>query len=255
MKNYNTATARRAFLRACLAMPATFVLAACAGQSAGEATPQPAAPSLNAPAPPTPTTLPPTQPPPTQPLPTQPPPTQPPTQLPPTQAAQASALQPTPACDDGDDETPAQTEGPYYTPNTPERASLIEPGITGTRLVVSGLVLTTGCVPVARALLDFWHCDDGGAYDNAGYRLRGHQFTDDQGRYTLETIVPGLYTGRTRHIHVKVQAPNQAILTTQLYFPDEPGNGSDGIFRPELVMQVQDGADGKAGAFDFVLNV
>ncbi len=252
-KPEDTATARRTFLRACLAMPASFVLAACAGQSAGEVTPQPAAPSpptpTSAPAPPTPTALAPTQP-----LPTQLPPTQPPTQLPPTQAAQPAALQPTPACND-DDETPAQTEGPYYTPNTPERASLIEPGITGTRLVVSGQVLTTGCVPVARALLDFWHADDGGAYDNAGYRLRGHQFTDDQGRYTLETIVPGLYTGRTRHIHVKVQAPNQAVLTTQLYFPDEAGNSSDGIFRSELVMQVQDVADGKAGAFDFVLDV
>jgi protocatechuate 3,4-dioxygenase beta subunit len=257
-KHKHNPRARRAFLRACVAVPTTFVLAACAGQSAGEATPQPTVPSplapTSAPARPTPTALPPTALPPTQPLPTQQPSTMRPTQ-PPPQAAPAVALQPTPACDDGDDETPAQTEGPYFTPNTPERASLLEPGIAGTRLVVTGYVLTTGCTPVARALLDFWHADDGGAYDNAGYRLRGHQFTDDQGRYTLETILPGLYTGRTRHIHVKVQAPNQAVLTTQLYFPDEQDNSRDGIFRPELVMQVQDAADGKAAAFDFVLDV
>ena len=67
--------------------------------------------------------------------------------------------------------------------------------------------------------------------------------------------MPGLYPGRTRHIHVRVQAPNQPVLTTQLYFPDEPGNRSDGIFRPELVMSVRDEPGAKAGAFDFVLAV
>jgi protocatechuate 3,4-dioxygenase beta subunit len=173
----------------------------------------------------------------------------------PASAATAMSLPATPPCGDDDDPTPAQTEGPYYTPNTPERTSLLEAGLTGTRLAVTGYVLTTGCQPVAQALLDFWHADDAGQYDNVGYRLRGHQFTDEQGRYTLETIVPGLYPGRTRHIHVKVQAPNQPVLTTQLYFPDEPGNLSDGIFNPVLVMEVQAAADGRAASFNFVLNM
>jgi protocatechuate 3,4-dioxygenase beta subunit len=168
----------------------------------------------------------------------------------------AQALPPTPACgDDDDDLTPAQTEGPYYTPNTPERTSFLESDVSGTKLIVTGYVLATNCQPVAQALVDFWHCDDAGVYDNVGYRLRGHQFTDDQGRYYLETIMPGVYPGRTRHIHVKVQAPNQPVLTTQMYFPDEPENARDGIFQPELVMAVQDAADGKAGAFNFVLDI
>ena len=166
-----------------------------------------------------------------------------------------TTLAPTPACFDDDDVTPPQTEGPYYTRNTPERTSLLEPGMAGTRLVVSGLVVDTACQPIPRALLDFWQTDDAGEYDNVGYRLRGNQFTDDAGAYRLETVVPGLYPGRTRHIHVKVQAPNQPVLTTQLYFPDEPRNARDGIFRPELVMDVQDVADGKTGAFNFVLDV
>lgn len=166
----------------------------------------------------------------------------------------AVTLPPTPPCGDDDDEpTIAQTEGPYYTPNTPERTSFWEEGTIGTRLVVSGRVLMTDCVPVAAALLDFWHADDGGEYDNVGYKFRGHQFTDANGNYTLETIMPGLYPGRTRHIHVKVQGPNMPVLTTQLYFPDEPQNASDGIFHPDLVMTLQDSADGKTGAFDFVL--
>src|SRR5574341_374623 len=166
-----------------------------------------------------------------------------------------TTLEPTPACGDDDDPTPQQTEGPFFTPNSPERASLLEPGVEGTRLVVSGQALSTGCVPVAGALLDFWHCDGAGVYDNEGYKLRGHQFADDQGRYSLETIVPGMYPGRTRHIHVKVQAPNQPVLTTQLYFPNEPENAQDGIFDPALVMGYQDAEGGKVGAFDFVLNI
>ncbi len=47
------------------------------------------------------------------------------------------------------------------------------------------------------------------------------QFADASGRFSLETIVPGAYGGRTRHIHVKVQAPDSPVLTTQLYFPGE----------------------------------
>jgi protocatechuate 3,4-dioxygenase beta subunit len=116
-------------------------------------------------------------------------------------------------------------------------------------------VLSTGCAPVARALVDLWHADDAGVYDNQGYRLRGHQFTDDQGNYRFETIVPGLYPGRTRHFHVRVQAPNSPILTTQMYFPDEPENARDGIFQPELLLSVQDTTDGKEGRFDFVVAV
>jgi protocatechuate 3,4-dioxygenase beta subunit len=171
-------------------------------------------------------------------------------------ATTVQMLPPTPACGDDDDNvTIAQTEGPYYTPNTPDRTSLLEPGITGTRLLVTGYVLSTGCAPIPQALLDFWHCDDAGVYDNVGYKLRGHQFTNDAGRYTLETIVPGVYPGRTRHIHVKVQAPNQSVLTTQLYFPNEPANARDGIYNPALEMTMQDTGDGQLGMFNFVLSI
>ena len=171
-----------------------------------------------------------------------------------TAAGAAGTLAPTPACDDGDDPTPAQTEGPYFTPDSPRRASLLEAGMGGQRLVVAGTVLTTGCRPVGRALLDFWQADDAGQYDNQGYRLRGHQFSDADGNWRLETIVPGLYTGRTRHIHVKVQAPDGPVLTTQLYFPGEPANDRDGIFRPELLLaDVRDRGDTRQASFTFVL--
>ena len=170
-------------------------------------------------------------------------------------AAQAPPLRPTPSCPGAAPPTERQTEGPYFKLESPLRASLLEPGIVGTKIVVTGMVLSTSCQPVARALLDVWHADERGGYDNAGYRLRGHQFTDDQGRYRLETIVPGIYVGRTRHFHVKVQAPNRPVLTTQLYFPGDAGNARDPIFSRDLVMQVREATDSKAATFDFVLDL
>jgi protocatechuate 3,4-dioxygenase beta subunit len=159
---------------------------------------------------------------------------------------------PAPACTPGQ-ATPAQTEGPYWKDRSPERTSLLEAGMAGTRLVITGYVLTGDCRPIAGALLDFWQADAQGAYDNAGFRLRGHQFTDAQGRYTLETVVPGEYPGRTEHIHVKVQAPGGPVLTSQLYFPGGARNDSDGIFDASLVMQVQETAGGMTATFDFVM--
>jgi protocatechuate 3,4-dioxygenase beta subunit len=170
-------------------------------------------------------------------------------------AAQAQPLRPTPSCPGSAAPTARQTEGPYFRPDSPLRASLLEPGMVGTQIVVTGTVLSTTCQPIARALIDVWHADDRGGYDNTGFRLRGHQFTDDQGRYRLETIVPGVYVGRTRHFHVKVQPPNRSVLTTQLYFPGEAVNARDPIFSPELVMRVTETTTGKAGTFDFVVDL
>ena len=146
--------------------------------------------------------------------------------------------------------TPRQTEGPFFSPNSPKRVNLIEQGSNAPRLVVVGTVLSAHCKPVANALLDFWHSDEQGAYDNRAFRYRGHQFADAQGRFRLETIVPAEYPGRTRHIHVKVQAPGKRILTTQLYFPGDSGNRRDGLYRAELEMKK---GKGEEASFDFVV--
>ena len=171
-------------------------------------------------------------------------------QLAPTRA-QELAL--TPPCDADPSPTLSQTEGPFFKPASPEGRSLLDPGITGTRFALAGYVQTPRCEPLPGALLDFWQADAAGVYDNPGYRLRGHQYADEQGRYELETIVPGLYPGRTRHFHVKVQAANGPILTTQLYFPGEPANNRDGLFRPALLMATEAGVEGIRGTFNFVV--
>ena len=148
-------------------------------------------------------------------------------------------------------QTPRQTEGPFFTPSSPERSTLLEKqSPKEKRFVLAGTVLSPDCKPVSGAVVDFWHCDEKGRYDNEGFTYRGHQRTDTQGRYRLETIVPGVYPGRTRHFHVKVQAPGSRVLTTQLYFPGEPVNARDGIYRPELEIAL---AQPGQGSFDFVV--
>ena len=163
-------------------------------------------------------------------------------------------LPPTPACHDGDEPTSAQTEGPYFKPSSPERVELFEEGMAGQPIDLIGLVLTRACKPVAGALLDFWQADAKGEYDNSGFRLRGHQFTDAEGRYRLRSVVPGVYPGRTRHIHVKVQPRDGRVLTTQLYFPGEAKNRADGLFRKSLLMRTAKNAGWLAGRFDFVVD-
>jgi protocatechuate 3,4-dioxygenase beta subunit len=121
-------------------------------------------------------------------------------------------------------------------------------------LTVTGRVLRTNGRPVARALVDVWQCDARGVYDNSGFRFRGHQFTDANGRYTLTTVVPGVYPGRTRHIHVKVQRPNGPVLTTQLYFPGVARNRTDSIFDADLLLKSWRKVGARRTArFDFVL--
>lgn len=146
--------------------------------------------------------------------------------------------------------TARQTEGPFFKTDAPRRISLIE-GNPSRRFVLEGQVLSPQCRPVPNALLDFWHADEQGAYDNKGFRYRGHQYTDAQGRYRLETIVPAEYPGRTRHIHVKAQAQGRRVLTTQLYFPDDPANARDFLYRPELAMKMPRRGE---GSFDFVID-
>ena len=170
------------------------------------------------------------------------------------EAEGATLLAATPEIADADEPTPALTEGPYFTPNSPLRKTIRPAGAGGTRLALTGRVLRTNGRPVARALVDFWQADARGAYDNSGYRFRGHQFTDARGRYTLQTVVPGLYPGRTKHIHVKVQAPGDAVLTTQLFFPRVAQNRSDGIYTAECLVSGWRLVRGRRYArFDFVL--
>lgn len=166
--------------------------------------------------------------------------------------AQAARLEPTPACGD-DAATPAQTAGPYYKPSSPERQDLRQDVKMGEHIDLAGHVLDTSCRPLAGVIVEIWHADHAGRYDNRGFRLRGWQRTDVTGRWAFRTIVPQFYSQRTAHYHFRVQPNGGRALITQLYFPGHPRNAGDGIFDSRLLMSVTQAGSARAGRFDFVL--
>jgi protocatechuate 3,4-dioxygenase beta subunit len=133
--------------------------------------------------------------------------------------------------------------------------SLIENGMPGTPILIIGRVFDQDCQPIPGAKLDFWLADVNGEYDNVGYRLRGHLFTDDSGNYALESIEPTPYTGRPPHIHVKVFAPDgNELLTTQMYFTGSEGS-SDVTASPDLLVEYLglDENGRKLATFNFIV--
>ena len=104
-------------------------------------------------------------------------------------------------------------------------------------------------------MVDLWHAVEKGEYDKIGFRYRGHVITGPDGAFRFHTSVPAIYPGRTRHYHVKVQAPGSSLLTTQLYFPNEPANRRDSLFQRELLMRLAASDEGLDGRFEFVLNI
>jgi protocatechuate 3,4-dioxygenase beta subunit len=157
------------------------------------------------------------------------------------------------SCTPGGAATPAATEGPFFRPNTPLKRDF-RGDAAGEPVTLTGMVLSRSCRPIAQARIELWHADARGAYDNAGFVLRGHQFTDAAGRFVFETIFPAPYSGRTPHYHVKVLPPAGRPLTTQLYFPDQQQrNARDMLFDNRLLLGVTSGAGRKVARFDFVL--
>jgi len=151
--------------------------------------------------------------------------------------------------------TPATPQSADFKPGSPARTSLVEPGVTGTRLALTGTVSGLTCGPIKGAVVDFWQADAGGVYDRGGFRLRGQQTTDANGRYHLDTIVPGAYGVHAPHLNVRVKPPGKALFTTRIFFPDAPQNKKDPAFRPELAMKVTAGQDRETATFDIVLNL
>jgi protocatechuate 3,4-dioxygenase beta subunit len=146
------------------------------------------------------------------------------------------------------------TEGPYYKANPPQNAALRTAGVAGTPLTLTGYVVSKSCQPIANARLDFWQADGNGNYDNSGYTLRGWQLTDANGAYRLETVIPGLYPGRTEHIHFKVTV-NGKTYTSQLFFPGVSQNEGDSIYSAQMLVKLNTTTSPVTGTFTFVVNV
>ena len=146
-------------------------------------------------------------------------------------------------------------EGAFYKHGSPERKKIAERGTPGTKLTLKGRVLDRGTNPVPHAWLDFWQADSQGEYDMMGFNLRGHQYADHDGSFTLETVKPAGYEDRAAHINVKVRAAkNTPILTTQLFFPDDDRTCDDPLFEQETVVDLTDVKGGQEANFDFVVD-
>ncbi|MFT4682202.1 MAG: protocatechuate 3,4-dioxygenase beta subunit [Granulosicoccus sp.] len=125
-------------------------------------------------------------------------------------------------------------EGPFYTTNPPNIVNnqLAEASEAGTRIIISGVVRTLDCSEfIPNTIVDVWHANDPGEYDNSGFNLRGKMLSNAQGFYMFETIYPGKYQNgtvfRPAHIHFKITAPGFPTITTQLYFEGDADLKSD----------------------------
>lgn len=146
-------------------------------------------------------------------------------------------------------------EGPYYKAGSPQENEIADANTSGQRLILTGRVLDEHGSPVVNAWLDFWQADGNGMYDNAGYRLRGHQYTGENGEFRVETVMPGRYGNRVPHVHVKVKAWNSRVYTTQLFFTNDKSNSSDPLFEPANVMKFSETPEGKQARFDIVIRI
>jgi protocatechuate 3,4-dioxygenase beta subunit len=140
--------------------------------------------------------------------------------------------------------TPQLTEGPYYPDRLPLDTDndlvIINNNITpavGQITHLSGRVLDANGSPIKDAIVEIWQSDTHGAYIHSqspnrasldgNFQGFGKFLTASTGEYRFRTIKPGLYDGRTRHIHFKVKKSGQELLTSQIFFNGEPLNRND----------------------------
>jgi len=129
----------------------------------------------------------------------------------------------------GNCETTNDILGPFYRENAPIRSDLTFEGLKGSRIKVKGTVYQGDCTtPIPNALVEIWHCDTTGSYDNDSdeYRHRATWKTNAKGEYSFSTIIPGKYLNgalyRPSHIHFRVTAEGSEELISQIYFKGDP---------------------------------
>jgi len=160
----------------------------------------------------------------------------------------------TPSCPDGGRLTPSAAEGPFYSPASPARMDVTDGRYADSPFMIGGSLLGQDCRPIPNALVELWQADPSGRYDTEGYHLRGHQYTDASGAWRFRTVRPARYGRRARHLHLKAQREGGAVLTTQVFFPDDPERTSDWQYDPRLLMAMPATSGPNAGRFDIVLD-
>jgi len=126
----------------------------------------------------------------------------------------------------GEDPTTTDILGPFYRPGAPFRTDLVQPGAKGEILHFSGTIFAKdGKTPLKSALLEIWHCNESGVYDNISddYVYRSSWRTGEDGKYHFRTILPVPYKAgatltRPAHIHMRISETKMQDLVTQVYF-------------------------------------
>lgn len=179
--------------------------------------------------------------------------------------------------------SPRQTEGPFYPldwnddiDNDLVRVRGEAAMAMGQVLHLRGRVLDLSGRPLAGSEVEIWQCDAHGVYRHprderggrtrdAAFQGRGRTTTDADGAYGFRTIRPVPYTGRTPHIHFRIEAADGRTLVTQMYVYGEPLNERDGVLnrirdpreRESVIVRLEsaDRLESKAlaGVFDIVL--
>lgn len=156
----------------------------------------------------------------------------------------------------GDCATTSDILGPFYRPDSPVRNNLVIPGEGGKIVELSGTVKHQDCItPYKNAKVELWHCDNNGVYDNSSdiFRYRGTTFTDENGEYSFETVLPVPYdvgngTIRPAHFHMMITAEDYQPLVTQLYFSGDQHieTDSSASVAAGRILDVEELADGTA---------
>ena len=147
----------------------------------------------------------------------------------------------TPQCHDGDEPTMRQTEGPYFKPSSPQRADLVEPTTKGRLVELNGLVLTRACRPVARALVDLWHADERGDYDNTASAIAATSSPTTRAAIASAPSCRRSIPAARATITSRCRRRSRRCSPRSSIFPTSPANARDGLFRRELVMRVAEG--------------
>lgn len=159
--------------------------------------------------------------------------------------------------------TPNTVAGPFYRADAPELplgADLSRDG-KGELLRVSGQITDTLGRGLPAAMVEVWHANAAGLYENQQpdrqpeFNLRGRFRTDPKGQFHFLTVKPGGYAlpsdgpvgwlmtalgcslERPAHIHFRVIAQGHQTLTAHIFDRADPAIGRDAIFgvKPELM--------------------
>ena len=125
----------------------------------------------------------------------------------------------------GIDPTTTDILGPFYRPGAPFKTDLVQAGTKGEILHFNGTIFGKDGRALKNALVEIWHCNEEGAYDNTSdnYVYRSSFKTGADGKYNFRTIYPVPYAvnatlTRPAHIHMRISASGVQDLVTQVYF-------------------------------------